>query len=247
MDEAAIANVGRPGSPDLEAIAALHPDLIVDYNGSSTSDLKQLEAIAPTVGTYDATLPGTGIDTLGWVPTLKNLARVLGLGTRAQQVIARFEAAAAPVRRALAGQSASLVTYVGGADCNLVLARQEPVGAFLTYLGVKIPGPAAGASVLAGTSGTVATLSMEKASDLTAKYLILTGSYGTPGATAFLASPLVKKLPAVKAKRVIYTASDYGFGSGSAQAGPLGEETALPAIQRAFADPASTEASDASR
>jgi ABC-type Fe3+-hydroxamate transport system substrate-binding protein len=88
---------------------------------------------------------------------------------------------------------------------------------------------------------------MERANELTANYLILTSSYGTPGASSFLANPLVRQLPAVKDKQVLYTTAGYGFGSGSAQAGPLGEEAALSAVQRAFAAPASTKASDASR
>lgn len=236
----AIRRVGAPGAPDLEAIAALRPDLIVNYNGDATRNLQQLKRIAPTVGAFRNTLPGTDVRSLGWYPALTNLGRILNLQARARRVVADFERAAASARKALRGKSATLVTYVGGANANLVLRRQQPIGAFFTYLGIVIPPVPARAQPIKGTGGTVGAISMENISDLRTRYLVLTGAFNTPGPKAFLANPLVQRLPAVRARRVIHTLPGYAFGSGAAQAGPLGQKAALRGIVRAFENPAAT-------
>ena len=220
-----------PDSPDLETVAALHPDLIVGVNGSSTGGLKQLEAIAPVESPGDTPPAGNGIDSLESVVQVKLLGRILNRQAQANAFISQLTAAAAPVRAAVAGRTVDLVNPSSqGSGFFWFGADAQPTGHFLAFLGLVLPTtfPGGGKPIVTGDEN----YSMERVSELTAQYLVLGAS---PSAdAAFLANPLVKQLPSVKAGRVIITKDNEGFGDGYLIAGAIGQLTALPGIQHAF-------------
>lgn len=219
-----------PTSPDLEAIAALHPDLIVGV-GTEGGGLKQLEAVAPVESPGSAAPAGTGIESLESVAQVRLLGRILDRQAQANAFIARLNAAVAPVRAAVAGKSVDLVNpSPQGSNFFWFGADAQPTGHFLAALGLVLPTtfPGGGKPIATGDE----TYSMEHVSDLSAQYLVL-GANPTADA-AFLANPLVKQLPSVKAGRVIITKANEGFGDGYLIAGAIGQFKALPGIQHAF-------------
>jgi iron complex transport system substrate-binding protein len=223
-----------PSTPDLETIAALHPDLIVGVDGKGTADLKQLEAIAPVVSPAPTTPTGNGIGTLAWVSEVQLLGKVLDRQPQAASFIAKFQAAAAPVQKAVAGKTVDLVVLASASTFTLIGSRFQPAGHFLAYLGLSLPDSFPGAALTSG--GTHGTYSTEHVNVLTGQYLVLGHTVAASSAlyTQFLANALVKKLPAVKAGHVIQTEGDESFGSGFLTAGAVGQLDALPAIQQAF-------------
>lgn len=225
--------VGSPTtSPDLETVASLHPDLIVGVNGASTTDLAQLKAIAPVISPGNTFAPGNGIDSLSCVNQVQLLGKILDRQAQANAFVAKFAAAAAGVRKAVAGKTVDLVTpspqgntfFWFGADA-------QPTGHFLSVLGLDLVTsfPEGGKFVINGDYN----FSMERVGVLNAQYLVL-GIQPSLYAS-FLANPLVQQLPSVKAGRVIRTkGSSMGFGDGYLVAGAIGQLKALAGIQQAF-------------
>ena len=90
---AGIADVGLEESPNLEAIAALKPDLILGGWPSGLYD--KLSAIAPTVEIgYDEQKGG-----LDWMRALELYARALGKESKASDLLAQYRAGVARAQR----------------------------------------------------------------------------------------------------------------------------------------------------
>ena len=102
---------------------------------------------------------------------------------------------------------------------------------FLTDIGLTLAPMPGGMKEKAGAPPVV-SISMERASELTAPYLMLNAPLANATPSEFLANPLVKKLPAVKAGHVIVIP-----GSGPLSdfdGGPLSQLAAVPAVVAAF-------------
>ena len=98
---AGIASVGSRQSPNLEAIAALRPDLILANAAAAQDIYPKLSEIAPTV-----LVEGTGVN---WKQDFLLLADSLGMQGRAQAFIDDFDADAATLGPAAGGRSVSFV------------------------------------------------------------------------------------------------------------------------------------------
>jgi iron complex transport system substrate-binding protein len=96
-----IASVGSRQSPNLEAVAALRPDLILANAAAAQDIYPKLSEIAPTV-----LVEGTGVN---WKQDFLLLADSLGAQGRAQTFIDAFDADAATLGPAAGGRSVSFV------------------------------------------------------------------------------------------------------------------------------------------
>lgn len=115
-----VADVGGRQEPNLEAIAALEPDLIIGVDFRHTAMLEQLEAIAPTV-IFNPYPEDESIDLYQEMETTFNeIAKAVGKEAEAEQVLAdveaKYEEAAAEI------ESANLQTK----DFILTLAYSGP-------------------------------------------------------------------------------------------------------------------------
>ncbi|SDT67730.1 iron complex transport system substrate-binding protein [Streptomyces sp. TLI_053] len=189
---APIAYVGPIGAPDLAAVRALRPDLILSNQARDGGRYDELRAIAPTVLT--ATTGAT------WKADLQTHAEALGRQDAAAAFMASYQRHVNQVTAALAnaragGRKVSLVRFVEGGGIRLH-ARQTFPGSVLADAGVPRP-----------DSQNVDRPDLELPPDQLARAdgdLLLYAGYGDPernGLTATLASPGWQALEAVRAHR----------------------------------------------
>jgi ABC-type Fe3+-hydroxamate transport system substrate-binding protein len=228
--------VGVPFTADLEKVADLHPDLIVGYGGAGTSELKQLEAIAPVVSVPldDDPAPSVqGIKRLSWYPAVSTLATVLNRQAQFNAFIGRYQAAANAARPALAGKSVSMVVVLNNLSAMQVYGPGYYDGVTLSYLGLNVAKVPAGGAIQPNSNNDGTDLSLERVSELTGDYLMF--ATFAPGVSAkFLGNPLVKRLASVQAGRVIDASTDtplYGFPS----VGCIEQLNLIPKLAQAFA------------
>lgn len=114
---AGIKDVGTIGAPNLEAIAALKPDLILTSKVRDGLRYGQLTAIAPTVMTETTGYP--------WKANFATHADALGRISRARKVVTAYAAHAKKVSEALTahantkGITTNVVRFVEGADTRV--------------------------------------------------------------------------------------------------------------------------------
>jgi iron complex transport system substrate-binding protein len=131
-----IKDVGRIGAPNLEAIAALEPDLILGSEIRDADHYAELSRIAPTVFTESTGAP--------WKADFLVHAAALGRSAAAKKAIAAYRAHTAQVTAALGGADAaartkvSMVRFVEGADIRLY-ARENYIGTLLADVGLGRP------------------------------------------------------------------------------------------------------------
>ncbi len=114
FDNSSIADVG--GSPaDIEAIAALEPDLIITATFQQTP-IDQLEAIAPTVVVED--------DMRGELATFADIAELTGTTERLAILEARYDNQIAQIRDVLDGRDIS---------ASIILTHDGQIQAWHTY------------------------------------------------------------------------------------------------------------------
>jgi len=184
--------VGTIGAPDLEAVAALQPDLVLSNVVRDEAVYDQLSDIAPTVMAADVG------DT--WRETLRLVAEALGREDRADELLAAYRDRAAEVGSAVAGGDASSleVSVVRFLPEQIRLYGQGSfIGTVLADAGFSRP-PAQ------QTPETFVEASPEQV-DLADADVVFTTAYGsaedTPEA-AVTAGPLWQGLEAVRAGRV---------------------------------------------
>ncbi|MER7395530.1 iron-siderophore ABC transporter substrate-binding protein [Streptomyces sp. NPDC000151] len=118
---AGIKDVGTIGSPDMEAVAALKPDLILTSKVRDGQRYEQLKKIAPTVMTETTGYP--------WKQNFATHADALGRIPAGKQAAAAYEKHAAQVTDALGGARAAaekttnVVRFVEGADTRVYGCR----------------------------------------------------------------------------------------------------------------------------
>lgn len=125
-----IASVGAVGAPDIDAVAALDPDVIIGADSLGADTYDALSRIAPTVYTSSDN---------GWKGTFLQSAAALGRGDTAFQELARFTADAEQVGRDVnATQTqASVVRFLP--DSIVTDGPETFASAVLTEIGVQRP------------------------------------------------------------------------------------------------------------
>ncbi|MFI7103352.1 ABC transporter substrate-binding protein [Streptomyces sp. NPDC050161] len=168
---AGIKDVGKIGAPNLEAVAALKPDLILTSKVRDGRSYQQLTKIAPTVMTETTGYP--------WKQNFATHAAALGRIPQAKKAVAAYEAHAEKVTAALGGAAkakalrTNIVRFVEGADTR-VYGCQSYIGTILADIGT---GPT---DVVNGSKdGLMTELSAEQMNKADAD-AVFYASYGTP-------------------------------------------------------------------
>ncbi|WP_329208584.1 iron-siderophore ABC transporter substrate-binding protein [Streptomyces sp. NBC_00683] len=131
-----IEDVGEMMTPNLEAIAALEPDLILTSKIRHGDKYAELTAIAPTVMTENTGYP--------WKANFQVHADALGRKAEARKVTAAYAAHTAEVTRALGGAAkaaateVNMVRFVEGADIR-VYGKQNYIATILADVGLGRP------------------------------------------------------------------------------------------------------------
>jgi iron complex transport system substrate-binding protein len=201
-DAEGVEVVGTIAEPNLEAIAALEPDLILSNAVRHADIYEQLAAIAPTVFAADVG------DT--WKENLLLDAEALGLEERAEAAVAEYEQRAAALGDSLgdaAGTTVGALRFVGGT--LRVYSPASFIGTVLADIGVT--------QLALPTSAvpTFAELSPEELTRVDAD-VVLYSSYGSgadSGEDAVVAGPLWPRLGAVQEERA-YAVEDDVFYTG---------------------------------
>ncbi|WP_409329064.1 ABC transporter substrate-binding protein [Trujillonella humicola] len=177
---------------DVEAVAALEPDVIIGVSIPTTAAAEaQLEAIAPT----------TVVDyTAGWEEQLAVVAEALGREDEAAAVQQRVEDSADDLAAALedAGRGGAVVSVVGDNGGFFSPPGSTAVGSVLSGVGLTRP-PAQEASGDATSPFVLFTAETLPDHDGDAIFLLSGGPYATGGLTG---SPLWPTLGAVTAGAV---------------------------------------------
>jgi iron complex transport system substrate-binding protein len=185
-----IKPVGEIGTPNLEAIAQLKPDLILSSKVRDEKNYPSLSKIAPTVFT-DTTGPT-------WRKNFDLHADALGKKNEAKKVVADYDAHLNRLTTALGGPPAAkkitfgFVRFVEGADTRLYL-NDTFVGSIFKDLQVGRPADQ-------NTTGFSLDISPEQIDKAEAN-VIFYSAYGDPEKakeTTTTAGPLWKGLDAVK-------------------------------------------------
>ncbi|CCG05702.1 ABC transporter substrate-binding protein [Blastococcus saxobsidens] len=158
--------VGTIEEPDLEAIAALDPDLILSSQVRHEQIYDQLSQIAPTVFTdYEE----------GWQAIFDTSAEALGLAEEGEQALAEYEQQADEVGEAIGaeGATASLVRFLP--DETRIYGPETFAGSVLTDVGFELP-------ELGYDEYSMAYISPEQIEQAAADVIFST-TYGDPAAT----------------------------------------------------------------
>ncbi|MFB6892945.1 ABC transporter substrate-binding protein [Kitasatospora sp. NPDC056327] len=189
---APVAYVGPVGAPDLAALRALRPDLILSNQTRDGARYDELRAIAPTVLT-----PATGAP---WKANVQTHAQALSRQDAAAAFAASYQRHVNQVVAALAaaragGRKVGLVRFVEGGGIRLY-GRQNFPGSVLADVGLGRPDAQ-------NTDQSDTELPPDQLARADAD-LLLYACYGDParsGLTTTLASPAWRSLEAVKAHR----------------------------------------------
>ena len=195
-DAAAVAKVGTIGEPNLEAIAAQRPDLILSNKVRHEELYDELSQIAPTVFAERVGVV--------WKDNLRLAATALGREKEAEAAIAAYEADAEGLGRSLPDRSITLspLRFVEGTI--RVYSKESFIGTVLTDIGIAPP------ALPPGEFPAFAEISQEQLASADADVLVY-ASFGAPadsGEAAVLAGPLWASLGAVKAGRAFAVDGD---------------------------------------
>lgn len=180
-----IAEVGAIGTPDVEAVAALKPDLILGSKLRVDKLYDQLSAIAPTVFSIRPGFP--------WKENFLLVGDALGEEDRAVQVLNDYQAKADEVRASLDGApTISMVRFLPGKI--RLYGNLSFIGVILKDVG--LPRPA-----IQDIDELAVETSPENIVDADGDRIFYS-SYGSPSATdqsTVVGSPLWATIPAVAA------------------------------------------------
>ncbi len=195
-DAAIAAKVGTIGEPNLEAIAAQRPDLILSNKVRHEDLYDELSQIAPTVFAERVGVV--------WKDNLRLAATALGREKEAEAAIAAYEADAEGLGRSLPDRSITLspLRFVEGTI--RVYSKESFIGTLLTDIGIAPP------ALPPGEFPAFAEISQEQLASADADVVVY-ASFGAPadsGEAAVLAGPLWASLGAVKAGRAFAVDGD---------------------------------------
>jgi iron complex transport system substrate-binding protein len=212
VDPADIADVGTIEEPDLEAIAALDPDLILTNRVRHEDLAEQLSTIAPTV--YAEAIGET------WRENLLLAAEALDRTAEAERLLAEHDARAAEVGALFGDPAATEVSIVRFLDGSAVRLYGEGsfIGAVLADVGFGRP-------PLQRTAETFVELSLEEITAADAD-LVFYSSYGEEGGAVVqqvTGGRLWQGMPSVREGRAHEVSDDRWFLA----IGPLGADLVL--------------------
>jgi iron complex transport system substrate-binding protein len=184
--------IGSVTEPDLEAVAALRPDLILSSKLRHEKLYPRLSAIAPTVF---AERPG-----VSWKENFVLYAQAVGKEREAANTVARYEARVKQLNAALPSPRPSVsVVRILSNNTIRYYQRSNFLGLLLTDLGFPRP-PAQNVDDF-GVDLGLESIGQYAAADVIV--LAIFGGQSTPFATTVQHSPLWTGLPAVKAGKVL--------------------------------------------
>ncbi|SCX41163.1 iron complex transport system substrate-binding protein [Klenkia marina] len=133
FDAEDVAVVGTIAEPDLEAVAALRPDLILTNSVRHEALYEQLSGLAPTVMTGD----------LGavWKENFRLSAEAMGMSAEAEEILADHEQRVGEIAAAWGDPSAtevSVLRFMGGGQIR-AYARGSFIGSVLEDVGFTWP------------------------------------------------------------------------------------------------------------
>ncbi|HEY0603457.1 MAG TPA: iron-siderophore ABC transporter substrate-binding protein [Herpetosiphonaceae bacterium] len=194
-----ITNVGTIQQPNLEAIIALKPDLILSSKLRHEAIYPQLSQIAPTVFTE-----AVGVV---WKENLKLHAEALGKTAEAQKLMddytARLDEFKAKMGDQLANTKVSTVRFLSGGKVRIYM-KQSFIGTVLQDAG--LPRPAAQDKDVFAEE-----VSKERIPDMDGDVMFVTtfGPGDETALTTFESDPLWSQLGVVKADKVYAVPDDY--------------------------------------
>ncbi|OEJ39616.1 iron-siderophore ABC transporter substrate-binding protein [Streptomyces agglomeratus] len=195
---AGIKDVGEMMSPNLEAVAALKPDLILTSKVRHGALYDELKALGPTVMTENTGYP--------WKENFQVHADALGKRAEAKRVVAGYTARAAKVTDAVGGKekaaktNVNVVRFIEGADIR-IYGRKNYIATVLADVGLGRPAVADKAKD--GFSYDVSPEKINLAGE--DADVVFHSTYGDPEKakeTRTLNSGLWKNMPAAKADKV---------------------------------------------
>lgn len=202
-----VENLGEVGTPNLERLLALDPDLILTINvyDDFQQTYEQLSQIAPTV-------PVAFENSAEWKEVFMQFAAALGRDAEAAELLAAYDARTAASRDAvgatLADTTVSIVRVYSDGSLSLYL-RNSFSGVVLSDAGLNWPE----AQLSSGFAGTI---SKERLDIADADVIFLWTANDPEGEQAIAdlqADPLWQQLQAVQNERV-YAVPRYWIGSG---------------------------------
>ncbi len=216
VDPADIAPVGTIAEPDLEAIAALEPDLVLSNSVRHAEVYEQLAGIAPTVFA----------EAIGesWQENLLLAGEALGRTGEAQALLDGYTGRAQQVGALYGDPAATEVSVARFLDGTLVRLYGEGsfIGSVLDDVGFARPQEQR-------TSETFVEVSPEEVTRADGD-LLFHGAYGAEGAAAaeqVTAGPLWRSIPAVAEGRAVAVDDDRWFLG----LGPLGAGLVLDDLE----------------
>lgn len=219
---------------DVEAVAALRPDLILGvYSGMTERDYRRLSRVAPTVaqpaGYVDFGVP--------WQVMTRTAGRALGREGRAERLVAGLEARFARIREEhphWAGRSLVVATHRGTGYS--AFASEDPRSRLFRELGFRIPEEV---DRLAGDS-FFAELSRERAGLLDRDVLVWDQIAFTPGGRATIeGDPLVRGLGVTREGRSLFLEGELedAFAWNTVLSIPAVLDGVVPLLERAAPAP----------
>jgi iron complex transport system substrate-binding protein len=187
--------VGTIGEPNLEAIAALKPDLILSNKVRHEAIYDKLSAIAPTVFA----------ESVGavWKDNFKLYAEALGKQQEAEQVIANYEARLAEFKRRMGERLNTQVSVLRVVDDGVRIMQKN------MYIGVILADADLARPPMQNKDGRFEVVSFEKIPEMDGDVIFIS-AYGKNDAALqqLLAQPLWKANRAVAAGKVYQVNDD---------------------------------------
>lgn len=178
---------------DFEAVAALHPDLIIGvYSGIDAHSFQRLSMIAPTI------VYRSGPWQADWTEQAEIIGETLGRTGESRNLVQSIKSDLHEYSQkypALTGKTFTFGTYFAGSSSIVVYLPTDPRVAILTELGLR---PSAGISQLASQNpgSTSVGVSLENIQDIDADILLMW--YGGNSREGLEDQPLFKTLKAVR-------------------------------------------------
>ncbi|MEH0349114.1 ABC transporter substrate-binding protein [Rhodococcus qingshengii] len=191
-------------SPDVEQIAAVHPDrILLSDVGSLTSITAQANEIAPTtVLAYAAP----------WREVLNTAATALGRESEAREIVSRLETKFAEVSGTVEAQPQTLSVLVGFSGGIYTVIPESPMSSIIEEAGFGRPQAELDAKIGPNTGVATSSVSGEEVGQHAADAMVVTSGNIYDGALVH-ANPLFNEISAVKAGRTADVSGELWFGS----------------------------------
>ena len=184
--------------PDPEAVAAAAPDLLIGWDWLvDDAAWEQLGRIAPAI-----TLPDTG----SWRDNFRLVADAVNRASQGDAALAEFDARVASLKSRFDAAEPKRVSMIGVFEPGTFWwwDAAYPANAHMASIGLEVVSPAE----------TQKDASIERVSELTADWLIVTAAPDDPTASGLLDAPVWQALPAVQAGQVLVADRDLWGGAG---------------------------------